>query len=197
MYVIVGLGNPGRQYENTRHNMGFRVLDILSEKEGIPLTRLKHRALIGEGRIAGEKVILAKPQTFMNNSWESIGEIVRYYDLAPEELLVIYDDMDMPAGTVRIRKKGGAGSHNGMKSILSHLQGEQGFPRIRVGIGASRGEDWKDFVLNKVGKEEGKLLQTGIETAADAVMSILSEGIDRAMNRYNVRPDRDRPSDLD
>lgn len=190
MYVIAGLGNPGKQYEKTRHNMGFLVLDRLSEMEGIRIGRLRHRALIGDGRIGNERVLLVKPQTYMNNSGESLGEIVRYYGVDPEHLIVIYDDMDLPAGTIRIRKKGGPGTHNGMRSVVSHLQGEKAFPRIRVGIGKTGSDEWKDFVLDKVGKREGEELAKAVDTAAKAVCCILKDGIDIAMNRYNVKPEK-------
>ncbi len=192
MYVIAGLGNPGKQYEKTRHNMGFLVLDRLSEMQGIRISRLKHRALIGEGRIEGTKVLLVKPQTYMNNSGESLGEIFRYYDIEPEQLIVIYDDMDLETGTIRIRKKGGPGSHNGMRSVVNHLQGEKNFPRIRVGIGRSGGDDWKDFVLDKVSRKEGEELSKAIDQAAQAVCCILKDGIDIAMNRYNKKPEKEK-----
>ena len=187
MYVIAGLGNPGKQYENTRHNMGFLALDHLAKEAGIPVNRLRHRALTGEGFIAGKKVMLVKPQTYMNESGIALGEILRYYDIEPEQLIVIYDDMDMPAGTIRIRKKGGAGSHNGMKSVISHV-GSEGFPRVRVGIGKAGGQDWKDFGLHRISREEAELLEASTEKAAEAVQAILEKGIDIAMNRFNTRP---------
>lgn len=191
MYVIAGLGNPGRTYEKTRHNMGFRVVDRIAEEHAIRVLKLKHRALTGEGRIAGEKVLLVKPQTYMNNSGESIGEIVRYYGIEPEHLIVIYDDMDLATGTIRIRKKGGPGTHNGMKSVVSHLQGGD-FPRIRIGIGSTGSEEWKDFVLHEVSRQDEELLQGAIERAAEAVTAIMREGIDRAMNRYNTKAEKEK-----
>lgn len=186
MYVIAGLGNPGKEYENTRHNMGFQVIDRLADKGGISVKRLKHRALIGDGRIGGERVLLVKPQTYMNNSGQSLGEIVRYYHIEPDHLIVIYDDMDLETGTIRIRKKGGPGSHNGMKSVVAHVQTEN-FPRIRIGIGRSGSEDWKDFVLDNVSKKDAELLSGALDRAADAVCSILDDGIDIAMNRWNIK----------
>ncbi len=186
MYVIAGLGNPGREYEKTRHNMGFQAIDRLAERSGIEVKRLKHRALIGDGRISGQRVLLVKPQTYMNNSGQSLGEIIRYYHVEPEHLIVIYDDMDLQTGSIRIRKKGGPGSHNGMKSVISHV-GTQDFPRIRIGIGASGGENWKDFVLDNINKKDADLLSDAIGRTADAVCSILEDGIDIAMNLWNTK----------
>ena len=186
MYVIAGLGNPGKEYESTRHNMGFRVLDILADKYDIPITRKKHNALVGKGSIGGRQVMLVKPQTFMNDSGRSLSEILRYYDVAPEELIVVYDDMDLQPGSIRIRKKGSAGSHNGMRSIISHI-GDEAFPRVRVGIGRPSVTDWKDYVLNRIPEKDEEIINEGVEQAAKAVASILRDGIDRAMNRFNVR----------
>ena len=188
MFVIAGLGNPGKKYENTRHNMGFLVVDRISEKCGIEVNRLKHKALVGDGIISGRKVMLVKPQTYMNLSGESIGEIVSYYGVEPEELIVVYDDFDIELGNLRIRKKGSAGSHNGMKSVISHV-GSGDFPRVRVGIGSSGGLDWKTFVIGKVGKKEREIIDDAVERAADAVICILEKGIDKAMNEYNVKRD--------
>ncbi|MBQ6401875.1 MAG: aminoacyl-tRNA hydrolase [Firmicutes bacterium] len=187
MFVIAGLGNPGKQYEKTRHNMGFLALDVLADRERIPVSRQKHHALIGDGKIGGERVMLVKPQTYMNDSGQALGEILRYYQLPPENLIVICDDMDLPAGAIRIRKKGGAGTHNGMKSVILHV-GSEGFPRIRVGIGKSRPEDWKDFVLNRIGSEDEDRLMEAAKTAAEAAEAIVRFGIDIAMNRYNRKP---------
>ena len=194
MYVIAGLGNPGKEYEKTRHNMGFLVLDRISEEHGIPLSRAKHDALIGKGSIAGRQVMLVKPQTYMNESGRSLGAILRYYGLEPDRLIVIYDDMDLEPGAIRIRKKGSAGSHNGMRSIISHLGGDD-FPRIRVGIGRPSYADWKDFVLGKVSAEEGGKIEEAVKMAADAAVDILKNGIDRTMNRYNTRVRRSNDGD--
>lgn len=187
MYVIAGLGNPGKQYEKTRHNMGFLALDYLAETEKIAVSRRRHHALMGEGEVGGERVMLVKPQTYMNDSGQALGEILRYYHLQPENLIVICDDMDLPAGAIRIRKKGGAGTHNGMKSVILHVGGED-FPRIRVGVGKSRPEEWKNFVLNRIGSEEEERLMTAARTAGDAAKAIVRLGVDIAMNRYNRRP---------
>ncbi len=184
MVVIVGLGNPGKKYENTRHNMGFKAIDQLSEKWQIPVEKSKHQALVGEGRLRGEKVILVKPQTFMNQSGISVKSIVDYYQVPLEKLLIIYDDLDLSLGTVRIRKNGGAGTHNGMRSVVNHL-GEKTFPRIRIGIGNREEVSMIQFVIGKVNKEEKEILNRTIEKAAEAVEVLLDQGIDKAMNRYN------------
>ncbi len=186
MFVIAGLGNPGKKYENTRHNMGFLVIDKLAEKNDIKVNKIKHKALVGDGFISGQKVLLVKPQTYMNLSGESLREVMDYYDVDMEDLIVIYDDFDIETGSLRIRKKGSAGSHNGMKSVIQHL-GAQNFPRIRVGIGNSGGRDWKDFVIGKVGKSEQDSIAAAIENAADSAVCILEKGIDNAMNKYNVK----------
>lgn len=186
MFIIAGLGNPGKKYENTRHNMGFLVIDRLAEKNDIKVNKLKHRALVGDGFISGQKVLLVKPQTYMNLSGESLGEVLRYYGVEPQDLIVIYDDFDLAAGSLRIRKKGSAGSHNGMKSVIGKV-GSQDFPRVRVGIGKSGGLDWKDFVLGKVTSGQRLLISEAVEQAADSIMCILEKGIDKAMNEYNVK----------
>lgn len=191
MYVIAGLGNPGRKYENTRHNMGFMALDVLADSYNIIINKSKHKALTGTGRIAGKKVLLVKPQTFMNLSGESLREIVRYYDIAPENLIVIYDDMDTDQGALRIRKKGSAGSHNGMKSIIAGVGSDQ-FPRIRIGIGKNDKADWKDYVLSGIRGEDAQVLEKSIKNAAAAAACIVEDGIDSAMNRYNTPKDKSK-----
>lgn len=191
MYVIAGLGNPGKKYENTRHNMGFLVVDVLADKFGINVNRIKHKALVGDGRIGGEKVLLVKPQTYMNLSGESLGEIVRYYNIPDENLIVVYDDMDIETGTLRIRKKGSAGGHNGMKSIVSHVGSDQ-FPRVRVGIGGSGDLDWKDFVLGKVKLGADDPISKCIDHAAEAIECMIVEGVDIAMNKHNT-PKKKKP----
>lgn len=186
MYIIAGLGNPGRKYENTRHNMGFITIDLLSEKYGIKVDKIKFKALIGEGRIGSEKVILVKPQTFMNLSGQSITEIMNYYKEEIENLIVIYDDIDIPTGTIRIRKKGSAGTHNGMRNIVYLLQ-DDNFPRVRVGIGSGKREDLINYVTGGVTKSEKSLLEDALTRAADSVACIVEKGIDKAMNEYNIR----------
>ena len=190
MYVIAGLGNPGRQYEKTRHNMGFLVVDEFAAAHGIDIRRIKHKALIGEGRIAGEKILLVKPQTYMNLSGESLREVMAYYDVPMENLIVVYDDMDLETGTLRIRKKGSSGSHNGMKSVIYQLQSDE-FPRIRIGIGSTSGDEWKDYVTGQVTEKEAGILAETIRNAAAALECILTDGIDIAMNRFNTSKKHD------
>ncbi len=183
--VIVGLGNPGNKYENTRHNVGFRVIDILSQKHGIKVDRLRHKALIGDGSIKEERVLLVKPQTFMNLSGECVRDIVEWYKLPAENIIVIYDDVDLPVGTVRIRPKGSSGTHNGMKSVIYQLQSDE-FPRIRIGIGkAPEGWDLADYVLSRFGGNESEMIGKSIEKAADAVTAMITDGVAAAMNLYN------------
>ena len=190
MYVIAGLGNPGRQYEKTRHNMGFLVVDEFAAAHGIDVRRIKHKALIGEGRIAGEKILLVKPQTYMNLSGESLREVMTYNDVHMENLIVVYDDMDLETGTLRIRKKGSSGSHNGMKSVIYQLQSDE-FPRIRIGIGSTSGDEWKDYVTGQVTEKEAGILAETIRNAAAALECILTDGIDIAMNRFNTSKKHD------
>lgn len=186
MYVIAGLGNPGRKYENTRHNMGFITVDRLADKHSIKVDKLKFKGLAGEGRIAGQKVVLLKPQTFMNLSGESVREVMQFYKLAPEQLIVIYDDIDIDTGVLRIRKFGSAGTHNGMKSVIYQLQSDR-FPRIRIGIGSGAKGDLAGYVTGGFSKAEVPLLRGAVENAVLAIESILSEGIDKAMNQYNTK----------
>ncbi len=186
MFVIVGLGNPGRQYENTRHNAGFMAIDALAEKYGISVDTKKHKALIGKGVIAGRKVTLAKPQTFMNASGESVRTLVDYYKISEEdELIVIYDDISLDVGTLRIRKKGSAGGHNGMKSILSHL-GHDVFQRVKIGVGEKpKGWDLADYVLGTFSKAEKQLIEECLPRVCHGVEIMLEEGPDEAMNRIH------------
>lgn len=188
MYLIAGLGNPGKQYERTRHNMGFDTIDELVDRHRIPGSGIQHKAMYGKGMIAGEKVILAKPLTYMNLSGDSIREFINYYKMDPEtELIVIYDDIDLEPGQIRIRKKGSAGGHNGMKSIISQI-GTQNFYRVKVGVGAKpAGWDLADYVLGRFSTKEREEVDKAIEEAADAVEVILGEGIDAAMNKYNAK----------
>lgn len=186
MYIIAGLGNPGKKYENTRHNMGFLTIDVIAEKLGIKVDRIKFKSLIGETSFAGEKVILVKPQTYMNLSGQAVREIVNFYKIPIENLIVIYDDIDIAVGTLRVRKKGSAGTHNGMRDIVYQLQ-DDNFPRIRVGIGAERKMELCDFVTGGFTKEEKPLLEEAVTKAADAALAVIADGIDRTMNAYNVR----------
>lgn len=185
MYIIAGLGNPGSKYENTRHNMGFKAIDAMASEFGIDVSRAKFKGLIGEGRIGSEKVILLKPQTYMNLSGQSVREIMNFYKIPEENLIVIYDDFDLPIGSIRVRKSGGPGTHNGMKSVVQEL-GSRKFPRVRVGIGSSDGSTIQ-FVIGKVGKDEQQILNEAAEAAASAAADIIRIGIENAMNIHNTR----------
>ena len=186
MYVIAGLGNPKREYENTRHNVGFDVIDAIASKYGIRVIERKHKALVGRGYIDGMKVVLAKPQTFMNLSGESIREIIDYYKVDPQsELVVVCDDISLELGQLRIRKKGSAGGHNGLKNIIAQL-GTDGFARIKMGVGNKpEGYDLADYVLGHFSKGEAKLMDEGYDHAVHAVELIVSGQINEAMNEYN------------
>lgn len=186
MYIIVGLGNPGKEYENTRHNIGFNVIDKLAEQENIGVLEKKHKAVFGKGYVAGQKCILAKPQTFMNLSGESVRELIDYYKSDEKtELIIISDDICLDVGQIRVRKKGSAGGHNGLKNIISHL-GHDTFMRIRMGVGEKpKGYELVDYVLGHFSKEEMKILDAAAERAADAIRVILTEGADAAMNEFN------------
>lgn len=185
MHIIAGLGNPGSKYENTRHNMGFKAIDAMASEFGIDVNRAKFKGLIGEGRIGSEKVILLKPQTYMNLSGQSVREIMNFYKIPEENLIVIYDDFDLPIGSIRVRKSGGPGTHNGMKSVVQEL-GSRKFPRVRVGIGSSDGSTIQ-FVIGKVGKDEQQILNEAAEAAASAAADIIRIGIENAMNIHNTR----------
>ena len=186
MFIIAGLGNPTKQYEGTRHNVGFEVIDALARKYNIDVDTKKHRAYIGKGMIEGQKVILAKPQTYMNLSGESVRSLLDYYKVDEEqELLVIYDDISLGVGQIRIRAKGSAGGHNGIKNIIAHLGG-QVFPRIKVGVGEKPAKyDLADYVLGHFSKGEAKLMDEGYDHAVHAVELIVSGQINEAMNEYN------------
>ncbi len=186
MYIIAGLGNPDKQYEGTRHNVGFEVIDAIAEKYNITVDVKKHRAFIGKGYIGSEKVILVKPQTYMNLSGESIISLVRYYNIDEEqELVVIYDDINLDVGKLRIRTKGSAGGHNGIKNIIAHLGG-QVFPRIRMGVGEKPSKyDLADYVLGHFTTVEHERMEEGYRSAVQAVEMITSGEIQAAMNEYN------------
>lgn len=186
MFIIVGLGNPSKEYEGTRHNAGFEVIDRISDKYNISVDTKKHHALIGKGIIEGQKVILAKPQTFMNLSGESVRSLLDYYKVDEEqELIVIYDDISLDNGQIRIRAKGSAGGHNGIKNIIAHLGG-QVFPRVKVGVGEKPSKyDLADYVLGYFSKEEQVLMDEGYAHAIHAVEMILEGDISAAMNEYN------------
>ena len=185
MYLIVGLGNPENEYANTRHNMGFDTINKLAEKNNIEVNKNKFKGLYGTGIIHNQKVILLKPQTYMNLSGESVKEVIDFYHINSEEIIIIYDDIDTEKGNIRIRKKGGPGSHNGMKSVVENIQ-TTNFGRIRVGIGQPEYKnDMINYVIGKVPEEEREILQKGVNKATEAVEEILKSGIDIAMNKFN------------
>ncbi len=188
MLVVVGLGNPGRKYANTRHNIGFELIDFMARKHGVKVEKLKHKALIGEFIHGGEKIVLVKPQTYMNLSGDSVLSIVNYFNLDMDKLIVVYDDIDIPTGSLRIRKSGSAGSHNGMKDIIYKLK-DDGFPRIRIGIGKPENEniDLKHFVLSGYSKQEVPIMEEAVENAAMAILAIAECDVDKAMNMYNSK----------
>lgn len=185
MYIIIGLGNPSREYQATRHNIGFDAITRLSDDYNIPLDFKKHKALCGKGYIDGEKVLLAEPQTFMNRSGESVRELVDFYKVSPGEIIVIYDDISLAVGQLRLRGKGSAGGHNGMKSIISHL-GTQEFARIKVGVGDKpKGWDLADYVLGHFSNEEQPVIRDALKKTSDAAKTIIKDGMEAAMNIYN------------
>lgn len=191
MFIIAGLGNPGKEYENTRHNAGFMTIDALASKYGIDVIEKKHKALVGKGVIEGQKVVLVKPQTYMNSSGESLREVTDYYKIDPEtELIVIYDDITLDVGGLRVRPSGSAGGHNGMKSIIAHL-GTDKYSRVRVGIGEKPARmDLADWVLGHFPKEDLDNLKGAIDEAVEAVKLIMNDEMDEAMNRYNRKVSR-------
>jgi len=187
MYLIAGLGNPGREYENTRHNAGFASIDRLAEKHHISIDMKKFQALCGTGYIGGQKVLLLKPQTYMNLSGESLRAACDFFKIDPEqELIVIYDDISLEPGQLRIRTKGSAGGHNGIKSIIAHL-GTQIFLRVKVGVGEKpQGWDLADYVLGHFSKEEQQVMQESFDRASDAAAALLTEEVQQVMNEYNT-----------
>ncbi|GHU50165.1 peptidyl-tRNA hydrolase [Clostridia bacterium] len=185
MILIAGLGNPEKEYGTTRHNAGFMAINQLSHTHGIDITKTKFRAELGSGKIADEKVVLLKPQTYMNLSGESIRECMEYYKLSPSELIVLFDDCDLDIGAVRVRKTGSGGGHNGMKNIIYQLE-TMDFTRVRIGIGKKPPRYvLADYVLGRFAEEEREGIIQGIETAASAVSDIIARGADYAMNHYN------------
>lgn len=185
MKLIVGLGNPGKQYDKTRHNVGFEVIDYLSKHLQIPLDQSKHKGLYGFGHIRGEKVFLLKPLTYMNLSGESVRPLMEYYGIELEDLIVIYDDLDLPVGRIRLRQKGSAGGHNGIKSIIAHV-GSQEFNRIRVGVNRpSNGQAITDYVLSRFTKEEQEVIDQVVEKCSEACEASLEKPFLQVMNEYN------------
>ncbi len=187
MYIIVGLGNPTKEYHKTRHNVGFDIIDVIADKWGISMSEKKHKAICGKGIIDGNKVVLAKPQTFMNLSGESVRSLMDFYKISPEELVIIYDDISLEPGQLRIRLKGSAGGHNGIKNIIAHL-GTQEFPRIKVGVGEKPSYmDLATYVLSRFSKGEANVMETAMKESADAVAMMMNEGNEKAMNRFNMK----------
>ena len=188
MFIIVGLGNPTRQYEGTKHNVGFDTIDYLIDEYQIPSSGAGHKALFGKGMIAGQKVIVAKPMTYMNLSGESVRELVNYYKVDPEsELIVVYDDISLAPGQIRIRKKGSAGGHNGLKNIIKML-GHDTFIRVRMGVGEKpKNFDLADYVLGHFPAEERSIMDEAAKTAAEAIRMIITENADAAMNHFNSK----------
>ena len=185
MYCIVGLGNPGLKYENTRHNAGFLTIDYLANKFGIDVKKSKFKSLYGQGIISGQKVMLVKPQTYMNNSGEAVREIKNFYKFDVDELIVIYDDIDIEFGTIRIRKKGSAGTHNGMKSIIYQIQDDK-FPRIKIAVGKKpEYMDLANFVLSGFTEKEAEVIREEIKLAADSIETMIKSSIDMSMNKFN------------
>ena len=188
MKLIVGLGNPGKKYEGTKHNVGFEVIDKAADKYNISVTKVKHKGLIGDGNISGEKVLLLKPQTYMNLSGESVKEVMTFYKIDAKDVIVIYDDTSLPVGATRIREKGSAGGHNGIKNIIAHL-GTDSFPRIKVGIGEKpNGWELADYVLSRFSKDDEPLIESGKDRALTALEIMLKDGIAKAMNQTNSMP---------
>lgn len=187
MRIIIGLGNPTEKYQATRHNIGWDAITRISDDYRIPLNQKKHKAICGMGYIEGEKVILAQPITYMNLSGESVRELVDFYKVPTEDIIVIYDDINLDVGQLRIRKKGSAGGHNGIKSIINHL-GTEDFPRIRIGVG-EKPKDWDlaDYVLSRFKDEEEIAIREALKDTSDACRIIITDGIDAAMNKYNKK----------
>ena len=193
MYIIAGLGNPTKEYVGTRHNIGFDAITAIADKYNIGVTEYRHKALIGKGIINGEKVLLMKPQTFMNLSGESIIDAVNYYKTDIRDLIVIYDDINLEPGNIRVREQGSAGGHNGMKNIILHLHSE-GFPRIRIGVGEKPKEwDLKDYVLGHFSKDEEPVMRDALKCAVEATELIISGDMQKAMNTFNKKKANKNP----
>lgn len=185
MYLIIGLGNPEEDYSKTRHNMGFNTVNKLAEEYKIEIGKKKFKGLYGTGEIEGKKVIILKPQTYMNLSGESIREIIDFYKIDAKDIVVVYDDIDIEPGIIKIRKKGGPGTHNGMKSVIQHLNTQE-FARIRVGIGTPENkQDLINYVLGAIPKEEAEKLDKGTTLAKEALIELIKNGVDKAMNKFN------------
>lgn len=188
MYIIAGLGNPGKQYDMTRHNIGFHTIDYMADKLNVKVKKLKFKALYGECEIAGEKALLIKPQTYMNLSGESIAGFAQFYKINPSNIIIINDDISLETGRIRVRPRGSAGGHNGLKSIIYMLESDE-FPRVKMGVGAPKNEnyDLADFVLGHFTKEEIPIMEKAIIKASDAAEEIIRAGVSSAMNKYNSK----------
>ncbi len=185
MFLVVGLGNPGSKYSETRHNVGFSVVDILSDRHNVKINKMKFKSMYGETKIGDKKVLLVKPQTYMNNSGEAVLELSNFFKVPVEDIIVVLDDIDIDFASLRVRQKGSAGSHNGMKSII-HLLKDDKIPRVKIGIGRpDAGRDLADFVLGRFSKEEEVDIKEVLERAADTVECLVEEGISSSMNKYN------------
>ncbi len=185
-YIVAGLGNPGAKYEMTRHNAGFLAMDLLAITKNTDIKRLKHHALVADMQIGGKRCLVMKPQTMMNNSGEAIGEAAKFYKIPPENVIIVYDDISLDVGQTRIRRKGSAGGHNGIKSIIAHL-GSENFPRIKVGVGKKPTPEYDlvNWVLGRFPKEQEKDLKAALENSVSALELIVGGDIDKAMNLYN------------
>lgn len=184
MYMICGLGNPGKEYENARHNMGFLTMDVLSSRLGIPIKKIKHKSLIGEGFVGGKKIVLVKPQTFMNVSGEAVRPLMDYFKIQANDFIVVYDDIDLAVGDLRIRRNGSGGTHNGMRSVIYQL-GRDDFPRIRIGIGGPGIVPLEKYVLGKYTQQERPFLAEAVQNAAKACETFVKDGIDETMRLYS------------
>lgn len=185
-YIIAGLGNPSGKYEMTRHNAGFLAMDLLAIEDGFDIKKLKHHALVADAEINGKRCLVMKPQTMMNNSGEAVGEAARFYKIPPENVIIVYDDISLDVGQTRIRRKGSAGGHNGIKSIIAHL-GSENFPRVKVGVGKKPNPEYDlvSWVLGRFPKEQEPELKSALENSTKAVRLIVNDEIDKAMNLYN------------
>jgi len=190
LFIIVGLGNPGKDYTNTRHNVGFDTIDLLAKRNSININKIKFNSVYGEGTIGDEKVLLVKPQTYMNNSGITVRDIYNFYKVPIENVIVIVDDIDIQFSRVRIKAKGSAGSHNGLKSII-YLLGRDDFPRVKIGIGSKReNQDLANFVLSRFSKDEREVIESSILTAAESVETIVRYSLDKGMNEFNTKGTR-------
>ena len=196
MFIITGLGNPGLAYRKTRHNAGFQAIDRIAEKCGIRFNKKSFSSLLGEGALGGERVLLVKPQTYMNLSGDAVQQVLNYYKLSPENLLVLYDDIDLPIGSMRIRANGSAGTHNGMRSIIACIHSED-FPRIRIGVGKDDSLLLKDYVLKRPSRDEQKILNEVFDNAADAAELIVSGKLSEAQGKYNKKHEAGNSSSVD